>query len=582
MIKAVRCDKTSFKTVKFEPGMNVVIAERTGDSTEKDSRNGLGKTTLIEIIHFCLGSTLKTDSTLARPQLNGWIFYLDVELNGQEYTISRNTDTPNSIFINGITSQWPIKPKKDQKTGFMYMSIRDWNEVLGWLLFGLDIKAKDEKYTPSFRSLISYFIRRNHDAFSIPFEQNRKQLEWDKQVHNLFLLGLDWEFAARWQILKDQEKALQNIKQAAKTGLVPNLMGSLGELETNRVRLEQEISNTQRELNEFKVHPQYKQIEENANALTAQIHQFSNENVSDRRLVEFYEASFRNEKPASTADVIKIYAEIGIALPDKVKKQLNDVLDFHNQITSNRESFLRAEINRLTSLIAERDEKIKIYTDDRASSLSILQTHGALDEYTKLQGRVAQQVSRLQSLNTQIDTLKKFEQGKRAVNIDKQTLQLEAQTDYDERRPIREKAITLYNANSEALYNAAGDLIIDVTPTGFRFQVEIERSGSQGIEQMKVFCYDLTLAQLWSTRNPGPEFLIHDSTIFDGVDERQIAHALELVASDSEKFGFQYICCLNSDLIPYRDFDKNFDINNYKRLTLSDATPDGGLLGIRF
>ena len=56
MIRSVSANQKSFKTVHFEPGFNVVLADRTKDSTKKDTRNGLGKSTLIEIIHFCLGA----------------------------------------------------------------------------------------------------------------------------------------------------------------------------------------------------------------------------------------------------------------------------------------------------------------------------------------------------------------------------------------------------------------------------------------------------------------------------------------------------------------------------------------------
>ena len=55
MIHSVTADRPSFKTVELKPGFNVILAERTKESTKKDSRNGLGKSTLIEIIHFCLG-----------------------------------------------------------------------------------------------------------------------------------------------------------------------------------------------------------------------------------------------------------------------------------------------------------------------------------------------------------------------------------------------------------------------------------------------------------------------------------------------------------------------------------------------
>ncbi len=144
------------------------------------------------------------------------------------------------------------------------------------------------------------------------------------------------------------------------------------------------------------------------------------------------------------------------------------------------------------------------------------------------------------------------------------------------------KAITLFNENSQVLYQSPGTLAIDITQTGYKFHIAIERSKSEGIGNMKVFCYDLMLAELWSENKYSPGFLIHDSTIFDGVDERQRALALELAKKESEGRGFQYICMLNSDMLPVGDFSKDFDIQKSVRLRLTDATDNGGLLGIRF
>jgi uncharacterized protein YydD (DUF2326 family) len=55
MIYSVSANQRSFHTVTFTTGLNVILAERSETSTEKDTRNGLGKSTLIEIIDFCLG-----------------------------------------------------------------------------------------------------------------------------------------------------------------------------------------------------------------------------------------------------------------------------------------------------------------------------------------------------------------------------------------------------------------------------------------------------------------------------------------------------------------------------------------------
>jgi len=38
MIRSVRSNKATFRPVKFEPGFNVVLADRTDKSSQKDSR----------------------------------------------------------------------------------------------------------------------------------------------------------------------------------------------------------------------------------------------------------------------------------------------------------------------------------------------------------------------------------------------------------------------------------------------------------------------------------------------------------------------------------------------------------------
>jgi uncharacterized protein YydD (DUF2326 family) len=100
---------------------------------------------------------------------------------------------------------------------------------------------------------------------------------------------------------------------------------------------------------------------------------------------------------------------------------------------------------------------------------------------------------------------------------------------------------------------------------------------------MKVFCYDLTFTQI-QARFSTPSFLVHDSTVFDGVDERQFARALEYVARKSTESGFQYICMLNSDVVPVSEFSDAFKevFNDSIRINLTDGSPAGSLLGVRF
>ena len=56
MIYKIYASDKRFKTIEFKKGLNVILADRKEESGKKDSRNGLGKTTLINILHFCFGS----------------------------------------------------------------------------------------------------------------------------------------------------------------------------------------------------------------------------------------------------------------------------------------------------------------------------------------------------------------------------------------------------------------------------------------------------------------------------------------------------------------------------------------------
>ena len=188
----------------------------------------------------------------------------------------------------------------------------------------------------------------------------------------------------------------------------------------------------------------------------------------------------------------------------------------------------------------------------------------------------------LKPSSAQIDTLRRIEEGKGNLRIEEELLRKKTRNNLDDHKVQREKAIKLFNDNSEVLYESPGNLVIDVGSSGFKFDIEIVRSRSGGIGNMKILCYDLMLAELWAERSASPRLLIHDSMLFDGVDERQRAHGLELAERKARECGFQYICTLNSDAIPWKDFSREFDFNGFIRLMLTDKDLSGSLLGIRY
>jgi len=221
-------------------------------------------------------------------------------------------------------------------------------------------------------------------------------------------------------------------------------------------------------------------------------------------------------------------------------------------------------------------------THSRASALEILSTHGALQEMTKLQERLVETRGNLDRVRSQISEIKDLTARKRDIKVHKAELTKIAEQDHEERRDVWSVPVRLFSENSQALYKTPGHLVIDITESGFKYDIEIKRSGSEGVGKMKVFCFDLMLLQL-TAQDPGRlDFLVHDSGLYDGVDERQRALALERAHDITERTGTQYICALNSDMVPRAEFSRGFEFDNCVRLTLTDKNPSDSLLGFHF
>jgi uncharacterized protein YydD (DUF2326 family) len=574
MIHKIWANDKRFKPVEFSAGLNVILAERTLESGHKDTRNGSGKTTLLNIIHFCLGADLCRLS-LPKDDLRDWVFYISIDLCGETLTARRSIENSKIIEVETVIPGLPIAPEEDSE-GILFYKNDDWKKLLGRCLFNIK-EESSAKYAPSFRSLVSYFIRRGVDAYTDPFKYFRNQKTFDMQINNAFLLGLNWLHASEAQEIRERENATKALSSAIKAGI----MATQGELEAERVRIGRELKRESDAIKSFNVHPQYKKLQEQANQLTGEMHELSNKELLLRRKLEGYEKTVSEEKTPDTGSVEKLFSEAGMCFADNIKKSLEEARGFHKAIVQNRKLFLGSEIAQLKNALASSEEKIKEYSDKRAELLQFLKTHGALEEFSLLEGRVVEKRGELEAIRNKISNIREMAQYKKEIKASKIELETKLQRDYEQNRIEWEKAVALFNENSQALYDESGNLIINTTDNGYKFDVEIQKSSSEGVGKMKIFCYDLMLVELMNQRG-GIDFLFHDSSIFDGVDSRQRALALMHANRKALENNFQYICALNSDMIPNDDFKDGFEIDEYVRLTLKDQKPEDATLGFHF
>lgn len=586
MIRRFGSDLASFKTLTFKPGLNILLADKSEGANDRQSRNGAGKTSFIELVHFLFGADARKDSIFRSDALTTWTFDVSVGIAQETISAARSGAKPSRVFLNGAVENWPIPPQFDTRAGLFELSNENWKANLGQLWFGLPISAGDEaeRFQPSFRSLFSYFVRRqNSGGFQQPMQHSAMQQAWDQQVSICYLLGLDWSIPGRFQELRAQEKVAQELRKAARSGDLGRFFGKAADLRTKLTVADARAVRLRRQLETFEVVPEYKALEREANEITREIDGMNVENVVDGDLLQQLRASLVNEDAPDLGDVTKLYAEAGIVLPDMVRRRFDEVEHFHRTIIENRRAHLTAEVASAEARIAERDQRTAERDRRRRQIMGVLRSGGALEHYTSLREEAGRAEAEVEGLRQRLETAERIESTKAELDIERANLTKALRDDIHERTDIIREAILIFESLSESLYEKAGSLTIAETGSGPQFEVHIDGQRSKGITNMQIFCFDLMLTEISLKKGRGPGFLVHDSHLFDGVDERQVAKALQLGAERAEAAGFQYIVTMNSDALPREGFKAGFDVRSYVMDTkLTDATDTGGLFGLRF
>lgn len=587
MIRRLYSNLEKFKELRFRPGFNIVLSDKSIDSDDMKTRNRAGKSSMVEIIHFLFGGNCPKDSIFRNDALIDKTFGIEFDLGQSITQIERVGGNPSKIIVAKAEDElWVVKPKLNRKLGKNIISNADWDRVIGDLTFNIPVVKSDLYYGkngPTFRSLFSYFARRqNSGGIMSPFANSSDQTNGNMQVNISFLLGLDWRIAQDWQNVRDQEKNLKELKRASKEGTFGAIIGSAADL---RTVLTIELENLRRmkgNLENFQVLPEYKALEEEASQLSKQINEFVNKNTLDRQLILELEESLKVEEEPSYDELGTLYREVGVVLPNEVLRKYDDVKVFHDRIIQNRKLYLQSEMDDAYYRIQQRDKLISSNTNRRSELMIILKTHGAMEHFRSLQTELITLEAKVESLRQQYEVAEKLESGKMDLDIDRARLLQRLKQDYKEQSALLDQAILIFEEISQELYEKAGSLVISESANGPEFNIKIQGKESKGISNMQIFCFDMMIMRLCQEKGMGPGFLIHDSHIFDGVDERQIAKALEFAIKEVERSGFQYIVTMNSDTLP-KSTSEDIDFNDYVLpVKLTDATDDGGLFGIRF
>jgi len=561
-------NKSSFRTISFKPGLNIILARKSNpqDKDMKKTYNGVGKSLSIALIHFCLGSGSNKEF---QEKLPDWEFALEIEIDGEKFIIKRSTAEQDIIRLNN---------KEYTPTEF--------REFMGRKLFYLDAKPK----FLNFRPLICRFMRprkRSYVSFKCyeGDENNTTSL-----VNTSYLLGLEIKYILKkWDLKRELDKIDLLSKNIKKDKIVKNYFLEKGQGDINIFDIKEKIRTVREDLNNFRVAENYQLIVNEANELSSQLDNLNNQLVILQDAVQNINESLKINPDISKDKIISLYEEAKIKFDDKVTKEFSEIERFHKSLLANRKERLLKEKAEFVEEITKKEETKKNIGLQLNQKLQYLETHGAIEKRIALTSQLHELENMLNKVSAYKDMLSQYSRDRTKVEIKMKEDSLETNNYLEDFSSTLDKNVEIFRSFSSKFYNKAGGIKITndegENQTRFHIDASIEDDASDGINEVKIFCFDLTL--LKAKHNHKIDFIFHDSRLFSDMDARQRATALKVAFQESDLSKIQYIASINEDhFLPAKQ--EYYTEEEYKKiieentiLELTDESDEKKLLGIK-
>ncbi|MBZ9770686.1 DUF2326 domain-containing protein [Mesorhizobium sp. CA6] len=594
MIRSVSSTLPSFKTLVFNSGLNIILADVAETSTDRHTRNSAGKTSFVEILHFLLGSDAGKTSLFKHDELIDHSFTVEFLIGDRWVRATRSGASDEKIILSSADAEaLGFAPRRDLfETGDepTSISLDTWKGVLGTRWFALPHDrsgtAFDAKGAPSFRQLIGYFARRRKVGGLNSIEKNSSDQQpssW--QVSLSYLLGLDWRVARKFQDMRDRKKVISALSKAIKDGDLGQIFGTTAEIRPQLARAEEQIEKLRTQLENFQLHDSYRELATKASTLKDLATELTFALAEADSAVDYMTKALEQETPPAYADVERLYAAAGVELPDVALRRFDEVKAFQASVATNRRLYLQEQIDEI---VAQRDglnQELEDATNKRTDILQTLEGKGAFEDLMRLREQFGELVSRAETLRSKLQHAATLENNKAQLKAEAADLELMLQRSYEEAEDSIKRATVLVDHAITKLYDdRTGNLIVEASRSGPKFRIEIQGGGNKGgIDMMKLFCFDTALLRIAFDRfAPGPRMLVHDSHLFDGVDSRQVAQALVYGMGIAREVSGQYIVALNSDELDKAELASDVSFKPFINPVKLADDETGGLFGFRF
>ncbi|CAI2516027.1 Uncharacterized protein conserved in bacteria (DUF2326) [Serratia liquefaciens] len=558
-------DDFRFHPITFNDGFNVIIGEIRREENKNEDTHNLGKSTLADLIDFCLLKKKDRKGSFIfknESKFIDFVFYLEIKANDGNYiTVRRSVATPSKISIKRHEEKWCNFSDLDlteNEWDYLQLSFENAKLIIDAILDLEEIKPWN------YRTALSYALR-SQDDFSDIFKLKNfigKHLYWKPYIG--CLLGFDFNLLIENYELKDSiddlSKKIDEFK--IKIGVY---LGNEQEVLTDILSIKKRDSEKITEqLNSFNFECfDMKSIESLVSEIESELSEINRVRYYLKsNLNKLYKTVKISKTDFNISETERIFKEAGIIFGDGIKKTYSELIEFNRKITEERSFFASEQIKDLEGTLAEISKRTEFLNKERAEKIQIISQHDTFEKYKSLTNELVDinsiiaEIKQKLALSIEMDTLL----------TEKEVLGKKKQTVIDEIKRNRELVVGSsieYNSIKEffksfvrKVLNKDGLITTEVNKDGnLDFYAGIVdntgsyTSESDGHSYKKILCIGFDIAVLLSySSKKFIRFLYHDGGL-ETLDDRKKTEFLDYVRGIHLLFGTQYILTLiDSDL----------------------------------
>lgn len=560
---SLTCDQPNFKPLIFnETGLSIILGD--GAKIVGGTTNGVGKTLSLKLVHHCLGAN--ADSLLAE-KVPDWIFTLHFKIRNDLYKVSRTGDGKTIWLLDKVIS---LKEYKK------WLNEQD--------IFNLHNNIPNL----TFRALFKRFTRVSkadcENATSTAEEKDYVAL-----LRTIFLLGIDHQLVLNKHLSKlELDKSNKLINQYKDDPVLLDFFRAGTQPKVRLEFLEKEIPRLKDDIDKFKVADDYRDIELEANRLTALIRDLAFKQEALIQNINNINNVILEQPDITKSDLLELYKGIELLFKAEALQHFDAVERFHNNLSINRRQRLEEEKLQLNQELEKINAQRLVTENLRDEKVQYLHGKRALDDYVVLTQKLAQLTSERERL---------VEYNEAISNLEKQKLEIKAKRLEDDRKatayvdsnPIQ-KFDDEFTKIANLLYPRVAAGITLTANNGDRNQIRyditasIEGDGSDGISDAVILCFDWIVLTLGL--NHSMKMLWHDNRLFADIDPKVRATWLNYISAEAQKRGYQYIISINTEnfeaMKEYLSEDDFKAMKSKKIVKLKGDSPSNKLLGIQF